>query len=126
MSNQKPSVATRVAVSTSGMMARWALKCVYAGIFCCVGAMAMLLVERAQTRAAYTKMYQELALKGPNYRDVLAYYRHCQSGQPVREPQRDCVGATEEWAKQLPLGVPFATIAQDIREGEASVSIRPH
>jgi hypothetical protein len=94
------------------------------GMFCLASAVAVALMDRAQAHAAYNKMYQELALKGPNYRDVLSYYRHCQSGQQLRESRPDCIGEARAWSKQLSLKVPFEVIARDILDGEASVYLQ--
>lgn len=103
---------------------RWYFGLICLGIFCLTSALALTLVDRGKAHAAYNKMYQELALKGPNYRDVLSYYRHCQSGQQLRKSRPDCIGEARNWSKQLSLKVPFDVIARDIRDGEASVYLQ--
>jgi hypothetical protein len=86
------------------------------------------LKSQVDTQTAYVQMYEDLATKSPDHRNLVDYYRSCVENTHTNRLLRSvatmtCLDKTQEWSKKLTLKVPYLAIEKEIRAGEAQVHL---
>lgn len=94
-----------------------------------VEGISWVLKSQVNTQTAYTQMYDDLASKSADHRNLVDYYRWCVENTHTSRHMRSvatltCMDKTQEWSKKMTLKVPFSTIENDIRAGEAQAHLR--